>query len=157
MTQRIGFKTLIGIAFLLTATTAFSADNIYKATRNENLQEVEKMIAANHSLVNGKNELGSTPLHIAASNASPAIAKLLLDKGANVNAKDNNGATPLHMAAFTGRKDNVQLLLSHGANVHAKDNKGGTARDYADQVLNREVADFLLIKMLSTPSPAPKK
>lgn len=157
MNLRNALKTLIATVAICASTAAFPAGTIHEATRDGNLQAVEKMVAANRNLVNTKNELGSTPLHIAATNSSPGIAKLLIDKGANVNARDNGGATPLHIAAFTGRKENVQLLLSRGADVNAKDGKGQTPRDYATTVLNREIADILLIKMLAAPAPVPKK
>lgn len=156
MTRPRILTIILGFFALCSSLPAFSA-SIHEVVRTGVTQEVSKMITANRTLVNAKNELGSTPLHIAAGNTAPDVAKLLIDKGANVNAKDNNGSTPLHLAAFTGHKENVNLLLAKGADVNAKDNKGKTARDYADAVLNREIADMLLIKMLATPGPAPKK
>jgi len=118
---------------------------------------VNKLIAANHSVVNARNELGSTPLHLAASRSVPDTVQLLLDKGAAINARDNRGATPLHIAAFTGHKKNLELLLAKGADVHAKDSQGKTARDYAETGVNREISAILLIKMLATPTPSARK
>lgn len=145
------FTLALGLLALGASFSAVSAP-IHDAARAGNLQEVSKLIGANGNLVKLKNELGSTPLHIAANSPSPEVVKLLLAKGADVNAKDNNGSTPLHIAAFSGHKENVELLLAKGADVHAKDAKGKTARDYAEMVLNREISAILVIKMLAVPA-----
>ena len=150
------FTTIVGVIALGASFSVFAA-TIHEAVKADDVQEVRKIIAANRNMVNAKNELGSTPLHIAATNPAPDMAKLLIEKGAAVNAKDNNGITPLHIAAFSGHKDNLNFLIAKGADVHAKDNKGKTALDYADELLNREISAILVIKMLATPTPATRK
>lgn len=40
----------------------------------------------------------STPLHIAALNSSPGLARVLIRRGANVNAMDTEKRSPLHLA-----------------------------------------------------------
>ncbi len=149
------FISIIAAMALFASFTACAAA-IHKVVRDGDVREVSKLIATDRNLVNSRNELGSTPLHIAAGNPTPDIARLLLDNGADLNAKDNNGATPLHIAAFSGHKANVELLLARGANVHARDNSGKTARDYAEASVSREVSDILLFRMLKTPAPAMK-
>ena len=149
--------TSIAGAIALVASFSASAVTIYEAVKAGDVQAVSKSITANRGVVNTKNDLGSTPLHIAAGNPVPEIARLLIDKGATVNVKDNNGASPLHIAAYSGKKANLELLLAKGADVHAKDNQGKTARDYADTAVNREISAILLIKMLATPAPAARK
>lgn len=156
MTSSRMFSTIIGIV-ALGASLSVGAAGIHATVRAGDVQAVAGIIAADHGAVNARNELGSTPLHIAAGNPSPDIVKLLLDKGAAVNVKDNGGATPLHIAAFSGRKVNLELLLAKGADVNAKDKQGRTPRDYAETTLNHEIADILLIKMLATPKSAARK
>lgn len=150
------FTTIVGMIALGASLSAFAA-TIHEAVRVDDVQEVRKMIAANHNMVNAKNELGSTSLHIAATNSAPDMAKLLIEKGAAVNARDNNGITPLHIAAFSGHKDNLNFLIAKGADVHAKDNKRKTALDYAKEIPNREISAILVIKMLATPTSAARK
>lgn len=41
---------------------------------------------------------GTTALHDASKYGKAAIAKLLIDKGADVHAKDRAGFTPLHVS-----------------------------------------------------------
>lgn len=147
---------ILGAIVLGVSFSVFSA-TLHEAVKTGDVQTVNKMIAASRSVVNARNDLGSTPLHIAAGIAAPDIARLLIEKGAVINAKDNSGATPLHIAAFSGRKASLELLLAKGADVHAKDNQGKTARDYAETGVNRELSAILLIKMLVVPVPAARK
>jgi ankyrin repeat protein len=150
---------IIGIViFLLSAIgNSHAAGTIFEAARDGTPQEVEKMLAANKNLINVRTELGSTPLHIAATSANPEIAKLLVARGANVNARDNNDTTPLHIAAYTGRKEQVEFLLRKGADAYAKDFKNETPRDKAHHSLNHEIKGILAVWMLKNPQPAKKK
>lgn len=151
---------LIGAAaiFLLSIIgNAHAAGTIFEAARDGTPQEVEKMLAADKNLVNARTELGSTPLHIAATHSNPEIAKLLVARGANVNAKDNNGTMPLHIAAYTGKKVLVEFFLSKGADAYAKDFKNETPRDKAHHSLSHEIEGILTMWMLKNPQPAKKK
>lgn len=150
VTSMVG-AIVLGISFSVFAAT------IHEVVRMGDVQTINKLIAANRGVVSARNELGSTPLHIAAGNSAPDIVSLLLKQGAAINSKDNRGVTPLHIAAFSGHKANLELLLAKGADLHAKDNQGKTARDYAEISLNREISAFLLIKMLAVPAPAVRK
>ncbi|MBZ0106028.1 MAG: ankyrin repeat domain-containing protein [Sulfuricella denitrificans] len=148
--------SIIGAIALIASLSSFAA-TIHEVVRDGDVQAVSKMIASNRNLVNTRNELGSTPLHIAAGISAAEMTRLLIEKGAVINVKDNRGATPLHIAAFSGKKANLDLLIARGADVHAKDNQGKTARDYAETTLNHEISDILLIRMLATPKPADRK
>ncbi|CAK7207629.1 hypothetical protein SEUCBS139899_010440 [Sporothrix eucalyptigena] len=69
---------------------------------------------------------GRTPLARAAEEGYEAVARLLLEKGANVESKDSNGRTPLARAAWQGHEAVVRLLLERGANVETMDSNGRT-------------------------------
>ncbi|BAN35387.1 ankyrin [Sulfuricella denitrificans skB26] len=150
---------IIGIAIFLLSVigNSHAAGTIFEAARDGTPQEVEKILASNKNLINAHTELGSTPLHIAASNSNPGIAKLLVAKGANINARDNNGLTPLHIAAFTGKKELVEFFLSKGADPYAKDFKNETPHDKAYHSLSHEVEGILAVWMLKNPQPAKNK
>lgn len=145
------------IFLLCTIGSAHATDTIFEVAKDGNKQALEKMLAADKNLVNARNELGSTPLHVAAGVPDPEIAKLLVAKGADVNAKDKSSTTPLHISAFTGKKVLVEFFLSKGADAYAKDFKGETPRDYAEHALNQEIKNILVMWMLKHPQPAKKK
>ncbi|CAF4260730.1 unnamed protein product, partial [Adineta steineri] len=65
------------------------------------------------------DKYGRTPLHVASTKLDAAIAKALIDHGANVNAEDSLGNTPLHLACISGRLAIVGILLRAGATLSA--------------------------------------
>jgi ankyrin repeat protein len=73
------------------------------------------------------------PLTWAAAYADPAIARLLLDKGADINARDRYGRTALIRAAETGCAEVVRLLIDRNAALEEKDKTGETALDKAEK------------------------
>lgn len=145
------------VLMLCLTGNALAAGTIFDAAREGTAPEVGKMLVANKDLINARTELGSSPLHIAATNSDPEVAKLLVEKGANINARDNNGNTPLHLAAYTGKKELVEFFLAHGADAYAKDFKGETPRDKAHLSLNHEIQGILVLWMLKHPPQGKKK
>ena len=82
------------------------------------------------------------PIHAAAADGgSTAIARLLLDAGADVNVRQPGGFTPLHAAAQVGNDELVALLLEHGADPHARLDEGRTPADLARDAGHRDVAE----------------
>lgn len=66
-------------------------------------------------------ESGVFALLAAVNEGHEAVARLLLEMGANVQANDKNGRTPLWWAAAKGNETMVQLLLEKRADVEATD------------------------------------
>ena len=61
----------------------------------------------------------------------PAIAKLLIESGAEVNARTEDEITALHRAARLGNVKIVKLLLDSGADPELATTRGQTAADWA--------------------------
>ena len=92
-----------------------------------------------------KDVYGNTPLYWASYMNRIAIAKLLIERGADVEAKDNDGGrTPLHFAANWNRIETAKLLIERGADVEAKDKWGQTPLHFASSWNHIEIAELLL-------------
>lgn len=94
-----------------------------------NLEAVKKHVEAGTD-INMKDQMsGATPLILAATFGKPAIAKALIDAGANLNLKNNEGSTALHAAAFFCRVEIVQMLIDAGADKTIKNKYEATPRE----------------------------
>jgi ankyrin repeat protein len=77
------------------------------------LAPIEMLLAAGAD-VNEGNDRGSTPLHQAAYSNQPAIAALLIERGAALDAEAHGaGGTPLIFALFWGHREVARLLGRH--------------------------------------------
>ena len=84
--------------------------------------------------VNAKNEVGWTPLSLAAGfSGNPEVITTLIKAGANMNAKGEHGWTPLDLAAAWNRNPEViTTLIKAGADVNAKTMRRRTPLDHAE-------------------------
>ncbi len=85
-----------------------------------------------------------TPLQEAAWSGRTAIARLLLERGADPNAPPAVYGTALHAAAARGWDDVVAALLEKGARVDERDERGGRALHSAASNGNRDMAQILI-------------
>ncbi|KAL8365190.1 hypothetical protein RB595_004139 [Gaeumannomyces hyphopodioides] len=88
--------------------------------------QVLQMLGKGVININVQDEDGSTPLQWAAENGHEAVARLLLDRGADKDAKDGRGWTPLQRAAENGHEAVARLLVQAGADKNAKGGDGFT-------------------------------
>lgn len=130
----------------------FSAENrgdtpLYKAVHFGHHDLVETLIAEGADIAI-RNSLGRTALHEAAATGQDAIARLLVEYGANVNTRVNSqaldsGMTPLLFAADQGHVDTVGLLIDLGALINWKDSDGWTALKMAEHATHGKVVKLL--------------
>ena len=71
--------------------------SIHEAAMKGNIEAVKQHLAAGTD-VNVKDNIGLTPLHMAAGDARKEVAELLIAKGAEVNVKNKYSKTPLDWA-----------------------------------------------------------
>ncbi|XP_026468906.1 26S proteasome non-ATPase regulatory subunit 10-like [Ctenocephalides felis] len=72
------------------------------------------------------DDMGSTPLILAASAGREDVVKILLTRGADINHQNNQGHSALQYASSKGWPEIVDMLLQNGADVNITDNQGAT-------------------------------
>ena len=93
-----------------------------------------------------RNEVGNTPLGIAAASHHESLFFLLLDytgKGISVDLANNDGDTPLLLAALGRHTAMAKALVKRGANPRHRNKEGMTALEVA--VWNEDKAMYTLL------------
>ena len=91
-----------------------------------------------------RNDFRVAPLHSAvAGRGHAAIARRLVEVGADVNVRQRHGWTPLHGAVHMGDADLVRLLLARGGDPRAATDDGQTALDMAKALGRHQIAKIL--------------
>lgn len=90
-----------------------------------------------------RNPMRVAAIHAASAEGGFAIARLLIEAGADVNAVQQAGFTPLHAAAMTGQLELAKLLLERGADPRAKADDGRDARAMARDAKQQALIDLL--------------
>ena len=65
------------------------------------------------SVINARNHVGETPLHLAAIANDPVVARLLVSSGADVEAQNSRGLVPSETAALWGSSEALETLSRH--------------------------------------------
>lgn len=105
-----------------------AALDIFEASAVGRAERVEEILKARPELVNEYADDGFTPLGLASFFCHGAVAKLLIERGADVNAASRNTqrVAPLHSAVSRRQTLIAEALLAHGANVNARQQSGVT-------------------------------
>ncbi len=100
--------------------------------------EVAELLVEAGADVNAKNEYGNSLLHY---KRDIELVRFFIKNGADVNAKNENGFTPLMGAVERGDVEMVKELIKNGAKVNEVDNMGYSALHYVN---NPEIAKILI-------------
>ena len=90
-----------------------------------------------------RNSMQVMPLHSAIAGGHSAIARSLVEAGAEVNVEQQDAYTPLHEAAAKGDDELVGFLLEHGADPAAALSDGRTPAQLARDHGHAELAGRL--------------
>jgi uncharacterized protein len=136
MFTRLRLAALVGLSFLVFASTLSVASELIDATRAGDAQRVARLLTDRPDLNEATGD-GMTAAHWAAQSGHVAILQFLLDAGANVDPATRIGSyTPLHIASGQANGAIVSLLLQAGADVNASTtNSNATALHLAAQAV----------------------
>lgn len=104
------------------------------------------MLDADPAALDRFSDDGFPPLGLAIFFRHPALARTLIERGANVNAAASNAqrVAPLHAAAAVRDAESVQLLLARGADPNARQQSDYTPLHSAASNGDLTVARLLL-------------
>jgi ankyrin repeat protein len=100
--------------------------SIHDAVEADDIGQVAELLDSDPGLLETRNVLNDTPLHVAAQQGHRGVVELLVNRGADVNATGNQNFTPLHYAVQEDYLDLASFLLQHGADVEMKTRQGAT-------------------------------
>jgi hypothetical protein len=87
---------------------------IHLAARAGDIETVSTLLATDGELLDAPDDIGLTPLTLAAAYGHWDLFRFLLDAGADVNATARTGTTPLHAVCYHDEPSMVELLFSYG-------------------------------------------
>ncbi|MFE8032090.1 ankyrin repeat domain-containing protein [Thiohalocapsa marina] len=114
--------------------------NLYRAVHIGDLDQIKRHLFWKTD-INQPGADGAYPLHVAVSQGRVAIARELLDHGADTDVRDRLGRTPLHLALANGKLPAAELLWQHGTD---DDPQALLFQLVADQTADRDSLHFLL-------------
>jgi len=129
-----------------------SGKTLYKASRDGNIAEVQRLIAEGVD-VNSQKDVGfdqfPVPLHGAAERGHVEVIKVLIDAKANIdNAENFYLVTPLHAAAKEGNVEAMKLLIDAKANLNVEDGNKNNPRKWTPLHVATDKGDVEATKLL---------
>ena len=131
-----------------------TTDNeLFVAALQDDASQITEMVA-NGANVNGKDENGNTPLHVAAAIGNFKATRALIAAKADLEAKNNEGVTALFNASFFAQPKVVSVLLEEGADATIASRDGATPLEIASSDWNPELEGlYQLVYQLHGQSP----
>ena len=120
--------------------------NIFTACRIGDLSSLRYLIEIENKDVDGQNNFGWAPIHIAASHGHIDIVRYLVSQGTNIEIKRKDDWTPLHVACKNGHYKVVEFLISKGAEINSIQNEGCTPLYIAAQKGYSDIVHLLLLR-----------
>jgi len=122
---------------------------LHKAVEVGNVVRVQTLVAAGADIeekqLSGLYGDSFTPLHHAALKGYAAVARYLVEQGADKEATSEYGKlTALHVAAHNGHIDVVRMLGEHGAKLDTAEGQGWTPLIFSCLGGHVAVAEYLL-------------
>ncbi|KAG9483015.1 cyclin-dependent kinase 4 inhibitor C [Eleutherodactylus coqui] len=119
------------------------ADLISTAAARGDVEQLEDLLQRTPN-VDALNRFGRTALQVMKLGC-PAVATILLRRGADPNLQDSSGFSVLHDTARAGFQDTMQILLDFQADVNLQDNDGNIALHLAAKEGHLHMVQYLLL------------
>ncbi|MDQ2687741.1 MAG: ankyrin repeat domain-containing protein, partial [Armatimonadota bacterium] len=139
-------RALAILGLLCTLLAPARADEIHDAATKGDVARVRALLDGDKALMEARNDVGMTPLILAAGNDRLAVAAMLLNRGASISARDVNGDTALHLAAYPDGPDVARLLLKKMTIIDARNNIGQTPLQMASALNHARTVSLLLAR-----------
>lgn len=137
---------MVVVFFICVAMASFAVEFNSLLIRNTSLNQLKTWVKEDPILMQVKDDLGRTPLHLAVEEGRLSLVNLFIKSGAVVNATDSLKAfSPLHYACLHSYTKIARFLLARGAWVNLVDREGNTPLYYASGNGNSELVDILLL------------
>ncbi|MFC1724439.1 ankyrin repeat domain-containing protein [candidate division KSB1 bacterium] len=137
-------KHIILIMVLSLCFSSLFSQSLQDAAKNGKLDEVKKLLMNDPDLLNNRDRMNKTALHIACENGHTELVKFLVEKGANVNITDYDFKKPLLWAAEKGHREILDILLNNNADKSATDINGKSAVHLAVENGFTDLVEWLL-------------
>ncbi len=130
------------ISVMLLSACSMTTSPLHSLIRDGQDRDALQLIERREA-VNDRDQLGYTPLHIAAIRNNLNLAEALLENGADLDPRDFHGRTPFMLALREGHADLARYFLDRGAVLHSGYTLTNTLFD-ALTGRNRAMTEYLL-------------
>jgi ankyrin repeat protein len=135
------FRTIMLLLFL--SQNLCGQNDIFELARRGSVQEVQAVVEETPSVLNAKDQRGSTPLVLACYYNNIEVVSYLIPKVEDINGSTKDGS-PLMASAVKGYNAISKLLIAAGADVNLQDANKTTALHYAVMFKNYDLVLMLL-------------
>lgn len=138
--------SILSISVLFCSSTAFSdSQTLFQEIENQNIQQIERIVANQPDLLTSRNQSGDTPVLKAARTGNLQIVSLLLQHGADATAVNNKNRDILNIAVTIQNPDLAKMALAAGANPQMVTSiYQGSALIYASAKGQDAIVDMLI-------------
>eukprot|EP00755_Sulcionema_specki_P001899 Sspe_Gene.26422::Locus_10936_Transcript_1_1_Confidence_1.000_Length_1225::g.26422::m.26422 len=96
----VGLITAAGAKLDVKAKNTWGNLPVHAAVESGHAPMISEVVKSDPSLVNARNNDGSTPLHLAACDGKIEVVRLLVELGADVEARNDRGENPSRVASL---------------------------------------------------------
>lgn len=145
LAREYGFADWTALRDHVEVTPADRLEEAFDAAESGDGDRLAQLLAADNSLAQARRQAnGGTLLQLSAARGHAAIARVLIDAGADVHARSGEGWMALHTAAGSNHVDVIDVLLDAGSDPTAEAcGAGGTALVHALFYGHQEAAQRL--------------